>query len=124
MKTKKKPIIQPYGNVGVDSGQLLIIDPCYLEQFMRLYSYDDICNIEGEMKYEKGHGGIACKLGGFGGYYMSEEENEEIFGEDQSTNIKIIFDDGHWITASQDDEGNGSGVIFTSYSKLSVIPSI
>ena len=59
-----------------------------------------------------------------GVYYMSEEENEEIFGEDQSTNIKIIFDDGNWITASQDDEGNGSGVIFTSYSKLSVIPSI
>jgi len=59
-----------------------------------------------------------------GVYYMSEEENEEIFGEDQSTNIKIIFDDGHWITASQDDEGNGSGVIFTSYSKLSIIPSI
>ena len=45
MKTKKKqPIIQPYGNVGVDSGQLLIIDPCYLEDFMKLYSYEDICN--------------------------------------------------------------------------------
>ena len=67
MKTKKKPIIQPYGNVGVDSGQLLIIDPCYLEEFMKLYSYDDICSIEGEMQYKKGHSGIACKLGGFGG---------------------------------------------------------
>ena len=45
MKTKKKPIIQPYGNVGVDSGQLLIIDPCYLEDFMKLYSYDDMSKL-------------------------------------------------------------------------------
>ena len=67
MKTKKQPIIQPYGNVGVDSGQLLIIDPSYLKMFMKKYSYDDICNIEGTMKFPKGHDGIACKLGGFGG---------------------------------------------------------
>jgi hypothetical protein len=43
---KKPTIIQPYGNVGVDSGQLLIIDPCYLEEFMKMYSYEDICNTE------------------------------------------------------------------------------
>ena len=60
-------IVQPYGNVGVDSGQLLIIDPCYLEEFMKMYSYEDICNTEGSMKYKIGHDGIACKLGGFGG---------------------------------------------------------
>ena len=53
----------------------------------------------------------------------SEKENEEIFGDmDQRTNIKIVFDNGHWITASQDDEGNGSGVLFTTDPKLSVIP--
>ena len=57
-------------------------------------------------------------------YYHSEKENEEIFGDDYQTNIKIVFDNGHWITASQDDEGNGSGVIFTTDPKLSVIPSI
>jgi len=58
-------------------------------------------------------------------YYHSEKENEEIFGDmDERTNIKIVFDNGHWITASQDDEGNGSGVIFTTDPKLSVIPSI
>ena len=58
-------------------------------------------------------------------YYHSEKENEEIFGDmDQRTNIRIVFDNGHWITASQDDEGNGSGVIFTTDPKLSVIPSI
>ena len=32
---KKKPIVSHYGNVGVDSGQLLIIDPSYLEMFMK-----------------------------------------------------------------------------------------
>ena len=58
-------------------------------------------------------------------YYHSEKENEEIFGDmDSRTNIKIVFDNGHWITASQDDEGNGSGVIFTTDPKLPVIPSI
>ena len=63
----KKPLIRHYGNVGVDSGQLLIIDPCYLEKFMKLYSYEDICNHKGNMKYELGHDGIACKLESFGG---------------------------------------------------------
>jgi len=58
-------------------------------------------------------------------YYHSEKENEEIFFDDDcQTNVRIVFDDGHWITASQDDEGNGSGVIFTTDPKLSVIPSI
>ena len=33
-------------------------------------------------------------------------------------------DNGHWITPSRDDEGNGSGVIFTTAEKLPVIPSI
>jgi len=58
-------------------------------------------------------------------YYHSEEENEEIFfNDDYQTNVRIVFDDGHWITASRDDEGNGSGVIFTSDPELLVIPSI
>ncbi len=57
-------------------------------------------------------------------YYHSEKENEEIFFDDYQTNVRIVFDDGHWITASIDDEGNGSGVIFTTDPKLSVIPSI
>ena len=64
---KKKQTLYHYGNVGVDSGQLLIIDPCYLKEFMKLYSIDDIFNAEGTMKYKKGHDGIACKLQSFGG---------------------------------------------------------
>ena len=58
-------------------------------------------------------------------YYHTEEENDQVFGyDDYGTNIRIVFEDGHWITASRDDEGNGSGVIFTSNPKLLVIPSI
>ena len=58
-------------------------------------------------------------------YYHTTDENADIFGEDyHQVNIKIVFDNGHWITASQDDEGNGSGVIFTTDPKLPVIPSI
>ena len=57
-------------------------------------------------------------------YYHSEKENEEIFFDDYQTNVRIVFDDGHWITASRDDEGNGSVVIFTTDPKLPVIPSI
>jgi hypothetical protein len=35
-------------------------------------------------------------------YYHSEKENEDIFGDmDERTNIKIVFDNGHWITASR-----------------------
>ena len=59
-------------------------------------------------------------------YYHTEEENDQVFGFDDygATNIRIVFEDGHWITASRDDEGNGSGVIFTSDPELLVIPSI
>ena len=35
-------------------------------------------------------------------YYHSEEENEEIFfNDDYQANVRIVFDDGHWITASE-----------------------
>ena len=60
-------------------------------------------------------------------YYHNEKQNKEIFGDDYASNqanIRIVFDDGHWITASRDDEGNGSGVIFTTDENLSTIPSI
>jgi len=59
-------------------------------------------------------------------YYHTEKENEEIFYNDYGSNVRIVFDDGHWITASRDDEGNGSGVIFTTDNKhgVSIIPTI
>ena len=57
-------------------------------------------------------------------YYHNKKQNDEIFYDDYQSNIRIVFDDGHWITASKDDEGNGSGVIFTTNPKLPTIPSI
>ena len=57
-------------------------------------------------------------------YYHSKKENDKLFYDDYHSNIRIVFNDGHWITASRDDEGNGSGVIFTTDENLSTIPSI
>ena len=89
MKTKK-PTIQPYGKVAVDSGQLLIIDPSYLEMFMKKYSYDDICAIEGNMQFPKGHDGIACKLEGFGGDGMFDVDSVTFYNKYSPSYSKFI----------------------------------
>ena len=91
MKTKKKPTIETYRNVGVDSGQLLIIDPSYLEMFMKKYSYDDICSIEGNMQFPKGHDGIACKLGGFGGDGMFDIDSVTFYNKYSPPYSKFIL---------------------------------
>ena len=41
-----------------------------------------------------------------------------------ASNVKIIFTDRHWITPSADDEGNNSGVLFTTSKEIPVIPHI
>jgi|TARA_R100001463_G_scaffold92637_3_gene147430 hypothetical protein len=56
-------------------------------------------------------------------YYHTKKQNEEIFFDDYGSNVRIVFDDGHWITASRDDEGNGSGVIFTTSNEIPTIPT-
>ena len=56
-------------------------------------------------------------------YYHTKKQNEEIFFDDYGSNVRIVFDDGHWITASRDDEGNGSGVIFTTSKEIPTIPT-
>ena len=91
MKTKKKPTIETYGNVGVDSGPLLIIAPSYLEMFMKKYSYDDICSIEGNMQFPKGHDGIACKLGGFGGDGMFDIDSVTFYNKYSPPYSKFIL---------------------------------
>ena len=92
MKTKlKKPTVQHYGNVAVDSGQLLIIDPCYMEEFMKQYSYEDICAIEGNMQFRLGHDGIACKLGGFGGDGMFDVDSVTFYNKYSPPYSKFIL---------------------------------
>ena len=54
--------------------------------------------------------------------YMSDKEVEE--NDWYASNVKIIFTDGHWITPSADDEGNNSGVLFTTSDEIPVIPHI
>jgi hypothetical protein len=64
MSKSKKPEWIQLGVVGVDSGQLLIVDPCYLS---KLKSYDAILKardfpgkIESftQLHYDKGHVGL------------------------------------------------------------------
>lgn len=55
------------GVVGVDSGQLLIVDPCYLNEHKQVSSYEGILKTRGfpdkmnyavQLKYDLGHDGL------------------------------------------------------------------
>ena len=54
------------GRVGVDSGQLVIVDPCYIGSALTADHYDRICEVTtntphqgGSIPYEGGHEGLA-----------------------------------------------------------------
>jgi hypothetical protein len=53
--------------------------------------------------------------------YLSLEESEEL-GWDGTRCVVIQLDDGTLIFPSQDDEGNGPGVLFTNNKDNSVLP--
>ena len=57
---------------------------------------------------------------------LDMESLNEIYHDDYGRNVRIVFDDGHWITPSRDDEGNGHGVLFTTDDEhgAEVIPTI
>ena len=82
-----------------------------------------------EMNYEqlKAHwGGLASKfLVGktIKNVRYMEDDELEMMGWDKA-NLVIFFDDGSHVFASMDDEGNDSGVLFTSDAHLDCIPSI
>jgi hypothetical protein len=55
--------------------------------------------------------------------YLNNQEIEDL-GWTRS-NVVVEFTDGHWIVPMMDDEGNDSGVLWTSSgSELNIIPSI
>ena len=55
--------------------------------------------------------------------YLNDREIEDL-GWTRS-NVVIEFTDGHWVGPMMDDEGNDSGVLWTSSaSELNIIPSI
>ena len=54
--------------------------------------------------------------------YMNDEELENLGFE--TANLVIWFDDGSFLYASMDDEGNDSGVICTSDPNTECYPSI
>jgi hypothetical protein len=54
---------------------------------------------------------------------LDDREREDI-GWDKS-GLVIEFNDGHWIIAMRDDEGNDAGSVWTSsQSEINVIPTI
>jgi len=52
--------------------------------------------------------------------YLTDDEMEGLGWSRRS--IAIFLDDGTYILASTDDEGNGPGALFTSIKDLEVIP--
>ena len=55
--------------------------------------------------------------------YLDDREREDIAWD--SSGLVIEFEDGHWIIAMRDDEGNDAGAIWTSsQSELNIIPVI
>ena len=65
------------GDVGVDSGQLLVIDPCYLEDWDHQRSYPEACHVTGDgtggqFHYASGRPGLGVAFrSGFGdGVYL------------------------------------------------------
>jgi hypothetical protein len=54
--------------------------------------------------------------------YLEQEEMDDL--DWYGSTLVITFDNGLSIFASQDDEGNGPGALFTTDEKLSTIPVI
>ena len=54
--------------------------------------------------------------------YMKEQELQDMGW--YKSNLVIFFNDNSYMFASADDEGNESGVLFTSDEDFNVIPSI
>lgn len=71
MSKKRKQI----GIVGVDSGQILICDPCYIDSEWNkgTFNYHECCNLtladdkNGQLFYKMGHAGVGVVNGNFGG---------------------------------------------------------
>lgn len=57
------------GVVGVDSGQLMICDPCYIGSQKSLSDYERICDLTlsprgyGQINYDMGHDGAGVVFG-------------------------------------------------------------
>lgn len=84
------------GAVGVDSGQLMIVDPCYVTDGP---VYDDICNVT---LSDKGHGEVA---NGFASTTVFGDGLYPVYAvKDEGGRIRGMFvwmddlreDDGHW----------------------------
>ena len=81
------------GVVGVDSGQLMVCDPCYISEdsIKDILSYDTICATEHQLNYRLGHAGLGVVFpSGFGDglYAVYGSSNKE--GRIASVLIEMI----------------------------------
>jgi hypothetical protein len=66
---------------------------------------------------EKLHGRTIKKV-----RYLTDDEMETLGWYEKS--LVIFLDDGNFIFASSDDEGNAAGALFTSYDDMPTIPVV
>ena len=97
-KIKVVKTFKQIGVVGVDSGTLMIIDPCYVEDNLEKWNdglCDKVINLTdnekqaGQMNYKKGHEGLAVVFNsGMGdGLYPVYAH----YQDDRITKIEIVF---------------------------------
>jgi hypothetical protein len=118
MKMRVKDNWFKIGEVGVDSGQLILTDPCYMKQWKDdgyhpedapdgEYSYSGVCkgtnkNQYVQCQYTMGHNGIAVAFStgyGDGTYPVFAKRG----AEGRIMEVKVLFD---W-EESDEDEGKG-----------------
>jgi len=78
--------LKELGVVGVDSGQLIITDPCYINT---LPVYEKLCDIDGQVYFPRGFEGAGVKITGFGGDGIFP-----VFGEYDKDGllVKVVID--------------------------------
>lgn len=81
------------GEVLVDSGQVILVDPCYIENGL---DYEKVCSVtlnEQENGYNNAvHGGVACSTGfGDGSYPAFVEISDEGTWGKRVKSLTVIF---------------------------------
>jgi len=81
-----KAELKQLGVVGVDSGQLIITDPCYIDS---LPNYKKLCDINGQVYFRDGHPAAGVKIEDFGGDGIFP-----VFGEYDKDGllVKVVID--------------------------------
>lgn len=92
--------IKKIGEVGVDSGQVIITDPCYLKGFQ-----NDECGSDKEIKKMQESGEYPYSYAGACARTLSEEQGGEIGLGEQGVVSSSGFGDGSYPVYAEYSEG-------------------